>query len=60
MTIEKICTYKGIAERDIKRNPVSGDIKENLKIYGYSKCLKCNGFDNNCNHYKSLKELRLL
>ena len=60
-TIEnKVCPYKGVAERDVKRCSISKEDLENPKIYGYSDCLKCNGFKNKCDFYNELKKLKLI
>jgi hypothetical protein len=64
MTIEKlenkICLYRGIAEKDIKRDPILKADSENPKLYGYAKRLKCNGYDDKYVQYKQLKEHNLL
>jgi hypothetical protein len=57
---KKICTFKGIAKNDIKRDPICAIIKDDPKIYGYSNCLKCNGFNDNCLFYEQLKKFKLI
>lgn len=56
----KICRFKGIAEKDINRDSNVDLVKKDPKSYGYSKCLKCDGYDLSCPKYKQLLELKFL
>jgi hypothetical protein len=60
-TIEnKICPFKAIAENDSKKCLIPEEDKNNEEVYGYCKCLKCPGHDDNCVPYKQLKEYKLI
>jgi len=56
----KICPYKAIAENDSKKCLIPEEDKNNEKIYGYCKCLKCPGYNDNCLNYKQLRENNLI
>jgi hypothetical protein len=56
----KICPYVDIAKKDIIRDPSLEGDSENPKLYGYAKCLKCNGFNNKCEYYNELIKLKLI
>ena len=56
----KICPYVKIAKRDLEIDPALREDKENPKLYGYAKCLKCDGFDKSCDYYNQLIKLKLI